>query len=102
MKKEEIYKQWTNFINDDKYKEYFLDNDIVWYNTLEKVKKYIDENKKRPSCMSKDKEIKTLGVWISTQQNNYKTKSYIMSSEEIYNQWTDFINDDKYKEYFKN
>ena len=100
MKKEEVYNQWTDFINDDKYKEYFLDNDIIWNNNLEKVKKYIDDNKKRPSESNKDKEIKTLGSWISTQQNNYKTKSQIMSSEEINNKWTDFINDDKYKEYF--
>jgi hypothetical protein len=45
-----------------------------WMNTLEKVKKYIDENKKRPSGRSKDKEIKKICEWISTQQKNYKTK----------------------------
>ena len=100
MSTEEIYNQWTSFINDDRYKEYFLDNDIVWSTTLEKVKKYIDDNNKRPSSESKYKEIKTLGIWIGTQQSNYKTKSKIMSSEEIYTEWTDFINDDKYKEYF--
>jgi len=100
MNTEEIYNKWTDFINDDKYKEYFLDNDIIWSNTLENVKKYIDENKKRPSQVDKDKEIQTLGCWICHQKKNYKTKSYIMSSEEIYNQWTNFINDDKYKEYF--
>jgi hypothetical protein len=100
MKNEEIYNKWTNFINDDKYKEYFLDNDIIWNNNLVNVKKYIDDNNKRPSKHDKSIEIKNLGSWVSAQQNNYKTKSHIMSSEEIYNKWTDFINDDKYKEYF--
>jgi hypothetical protein len=98
---EEIYYQWTNFITDDKYKEYFLDNDIIWTNILDQVKQYIVNNKKRPSAADKDKKIKILGCWINTQQNNYKTKAKIMSLEEIYNQWTNFITDDKYKEYFK-
>ena len=31
---------------------------------------------------------------------NYKTKKEIMSNEEIYNLWTEFINNDKYKPYF--
>ena len=42
-----IYDTWSDFINDDNYKEHFLDNNIVWLNTLEEVKKYIDENKKK-------------------------------------------------------
>ena len=100
MSSEKIYEQWNTFINDDKYKEYFLDNDIIWYNTLEKLKEYIDDNKKIPSCLNKNKEIKSLGSWTCHQQSNYKKKLFIMSSEEIYNKWTNFINDDKYKEYF--
>ena len=94
-----IYNIWSNFINDDKYKEYFIDN-IFWFNRLEKVKKYINQYNKRPSCMSKDTNIKKLGIWIITQIINYKTKKQIMSNYHIYNKWTNFINDDKYKEYF--
>jgi len=100
MKNEEIYNQWDNFMNDDKYKIYFISNEDVWINTLNRVKKYIDENNKRPSSEDKNKEIKQLGQWISNQTKNYKNKEYIMKNEEIYNQWTEFINDDKYKIYF--
>ena len=75
-------------------------NEEIWENRLEEVIKYIDDNKKRPSQSNKDKTIKSLGRWISDQQKNYKTKSNIMKSEIIYNQWYLFINNDKYKEYF--
>ena len=101
MKSEKIYNKWTEFINDSKYKDHFLDNDIVWINTLDKAKKFINDNKKKPSTIDKNKEIKTLSLWLQTQKNNYKSKSYIMKSQEIYNKWTEFINDSKYKEYLK-
>jgi superfamily II DNA/RNA helicase len=102
MKDDMIYNTWTNFINDDKYKEYFLDNNTMWFNTLELLKSYIDKNKKRPSTHDKDKEIKSLGVWVGTQQKNYKTKEQIMKDDMIYNTWTNFINYSKYKEHFHN
>ena len=101
MLNEEIYNLWTQFINNDKYKIYFEDNNITWINTLEKVLKYIDENNKRPSAADKNNEIKSLGHWINQQQNHYKNKKYIMENENIYNVWTTFINDNKYKEYFE-
>ena len=100
MKNQEIYNIWTNFINDDKYKEYFVSNEYIWKNTLEHLKKYIDENNKIPSTHNKDTHIAQLGNWISTQQSNYKNKKNIMSNKEIYDIWTNFINDNKYKEYF--
>jgi len=100
MKDSIIYNEWTNFINDDIYKEYFLDNNTIWFNNLVKVKKYIDENNKRPSSVSKNKEIKTLGTWINTQQRNYKNNKEIMKDSTIYDEWTNFINSDKYNEYF--
>ncbi len=46
MKNTMIYNTWTDFINDDMYKEYFLDNNTIWFNSLELVKSYIDKNKK--------------------------------------------------------
>ena len=65
------------------------------------LKKYIVENKKRPSRTDKDKEIKILGVWLCKQLYNYKKQEQIMSNETIRHLWEDFINDDKYNEYFK-
>ena len=100
MKEKEIYDAWTEFINDEKYREYFMSNEEVWYNTLKKVKQFIDKNNKRPKQQSKIKEEKTLGRWLSTQITNYQKKSCIMKEKEIYDSWTKFINDEKYKEYF--
>ena len=100
MKNEEIYNKWTKFINDDKYKKYFISNEEIWLINLEKVKKYIDENDKRPSSTDKNKDIKQLGSWISNQMNKYKTKKGILSNIKIYNKWKEFINDKKYKKYF--
>jgi len=62
------------------------------------VKTYIDTYKKRPS--GGDKYIKILETWLSTQQTHYKMKKYIMATPEIYNLWTEFINNDNYKKYF--
>jgi superfamily II DNA or RNA helicase len=98
MKDEELYNKWTEFINE--YNQYFLDNKTIWNNSLEKVINYIDENNKIPSTIDKNNEIKTLGNYLSVQKQNYKTKKYIMSNEDIYNKWTEFINDTKYKKYF--
>ena len=99
MSNEEIYNKWTEFINDTKYKIYF-DYSIIWNNNLNEVKKYIYKNNKRPNSNDKNEEIKVLGRWVVKQTINYKNKIKIMSNEDIYNKWTNFINDDKYKKYF--
>ena len=98
MKEDIIYNRFKDFL--EKYKEYLLSNEEIWFNTLEKVKKYINENNKRPSSVGKDYNIKILGCWINHQQNNYKTKSKSMKDEIIYNKWTSFITE--YKSYFSN
>ena len=95
-----IRKKWEEFINDDKYKQYFLSNDQEWLNNLEQVKKYIDENGKRPSKTDKNKDIKFLGKWLSTQTTNYSKQQRIMVNENIIKKWEQFINDNKYKQYF--
>jgi superfamily II DNA or RNA helicase len=96
MKDKKIYNLWTLFINDDKYKKYFEDNESIWISKLNEVKLYIDENNKRPS-----EKTNNLGIWISSQSSTYKKKEHIMKDEKIYNLWTLFINDDKYKKYFE-
>ena len=100
MKNENIYNKWTEFINDEKYKIYFLDNETEWINKLDFVKKYIDLNNKRPCGKDKNNEIRKNGTWIQTQISNYENKKQIMSNEDIYNKWTEFINNEKYKKYF--
>jgi hypothetical protein len=44
-----------------------------------------------------------MGSWINTQKTNYdininKCKKG-MKDEDIYNKWTEFINDNQYKQY---
>ena len=71
-----IRKKWEDFT--ERYSEYFKSNEEIWDDILETVCNYIDENKKRPSRGSKDKEIKHLGEWLSHQTTNYKKKTKIM------------------------
>ena len=96
----QIKNQWIEFINDAQYKEHFLSQYDRFVFDLNKLKLYIDTNKKRPSKINKIREIKSMGSWISDCQTNYSKKLYNMDDEAIYNLWKGFINDDKYKKYF--
>jgi hypothetical protein len=100
MSNQKICNQWMAFVNDDKYKIYFMSNEDEWNNNLKRIKQYIDENNKKPSRKDKNKEIKFMGLWICNQWMRYKTKTKIMSRQEIYDRWTAFTNDNKYKMYF--
>jgi len=99
MKNPEIYNKWIEFMSCDKYKIYFISNTELWNDKFDKVKKYIDDNNKKPLYSDKNNDIQTLALWIRTQQKNYRTKTEIMSDPEIYNKWTDFITDPQYKQY---
>jgi hypothetical protein len=101
MKNENIRNKWYEFINDEKYKKYFISNEDNWNYKLEQVKTYIDENEKRPSSSNKNEQIKILGSWLDTQVTNYKKNKKIMKDEKIRNKWFHFINHEKYRQYFK-
>ena len=96
MKENNIRQLWEQFI--DQYNKYFLDNNTLWINILEKVKLYINENNKRPSTHDKNQNIKQLAVWIGTQQKNYTRKEQIMKDDNIRQLWEQFI--EQYSEYF--
>jgi len=96
MKTEERRNIWEEFV--EEYKHYLLSDDEVWNTKLEKVKNFMDENKKKPSDHSKNKEEKVLGSWIGTQKHNYKNKQYSMKTEEKRNLLDDFV--EEYKQYF--
>ncbi len=100
MKTEEIYNAWTEFVNDLKYKKYFQTNEDLWNETLEQVINYIDENNRRPTESDVNITAKELTSWIYTQITNYKNKKKIMNNEIIYNKWSEFVNNSKYKKYF--
>ena len=101
MKDETIYNLWTEFINNEKYKKYFLSQYNKFINDLNELKLYIDTNKQRPSNNSKDKTIKSMAIWISNCQTNYTKKKERMSDETIRKLWEEFINDEKYKKYIQ-
>ena len=96
MRTKIIYDKWTEFINN--YRQHFLTNEEKWFNNLNILKQYIDDNNKLPSKNDDDDNIKILGIWTEAQQNKYKNKIYIMKNEMIYNEWEKFIVN--YKHYF--
>jgi len=53
--------------------------------------------------LSDKKEIKKLKQWMRSQNYNYKNKVNSMSIKNIeqYDKWTELINSDEYKKYFK-
>lgn len=88
MSNTEIKNIWTNFI--EEYHKYFLVGNELWYSRLNELKKYINENGKRPPAHSKDKNIESLSSFIFTQNKNYEQKTQIMSNQDIYDEWTRF------------
>ena len=96
MNNQEICDVWIEFVNE--YEKYFISNEKIWLNTLENVKKYIDDNNKLPSTHDKNNDIKVMGRWISNQKTNYNKKQQIMNNREIYDVLTEFVNE--YKKYF--
>ena len=88
MENEEIFNSWTDFINENNN---YFDSDFNWNNSFEKVKEYKLKFNKLPSKHDKDTEIKKLGEWILTQNKNFSKKTQIMSNENIYNKWKNFI-----------
>ena len=96
MKDEYIRKTWEDFL--EKYKEYFLSTNEIWFNILKQVEDFIIKNNKIPSQYDKDIEIKKIGQWINQQKIKYCKNEQIMKDETIKKQWIEFIL--KYKEYF--
>jgi hypothetical protein len=103
MKNENIKISWEEFIND--YKEYFESNEKVWFEKLDQVKLYMGTNCGRPSKHDKNEDIKRMGYWLSDQIKNYNIDiakcKCIMKDINIKSCWEEFINDNKYKQYFE-
>ena len=98
MKNDNIKKLWKEFVNDPKYKKYFLSNEDEWKLNLEWIINYIDKNNKRPSEVNE--KTKYYSKWIGTQIGNYKNNKHIMENDNIKKLWENFINDPIYKKYF--
>lgn len=100
MKQREIYIKWKDFTDDPKYRKHFMSKGEIWDKNLKDVIQFINKNKKRPPGCSKDKTIKSLGCWISSQITAYKKNIKIMSKEKYRNKWGQFVNNTKYKKLF--
>ena len=57
MKIEEIYKQWNEFIESEKYKKYFMSLENKWFNTFNLLKEFINTSKKRPTAFDNNLKI---------------------------------------------
>jgi superfamily II DNA or RNA helicase len=94
-----VFQKWHNFINDERYQQYFLDNNEIWLKSFDKLKEYISLNNKLPT-LSENPAEKKMYIWLNYQKNNYANKINIMKEKKIYDLWHNFINDIQYKHYF--
>jgi len=92
-----IYKLWNDFVNKNENKKYFYDWNDTWLINFKKMSDLFSNN------LSDKKEIKKLKQWMRSQNYNYKNKVNSMSIKNIeqYDKWTELINSDEYKKYFK-
>ena len=95
-KNQNIYDEFNLFV--EKYSEYILKYDELWFHNLNKAKKYIDENNFRPSSKSDDKEIQKIGCWLVRQDGNYKKNKKMMRNKIFRDEWDKFKLE--YKNYF--
>ena len=103
MKNEDIWTKWTEILAVSKYGSVLADFIEMWKNHHRHMCAFIEKNGKSPSSYSKDVEIRTLGLWVSTQKQRYNASGphhsdRIMKKSEIWQIWTDTLADDKYNE----
>ena len=91
MKRDERYNEWSVFL--EQYNEYIN----VWNTNFDKLKKFIDTNKKMPITTSKNKNEINLGKWLDNQNQHYKSRIQGMKNDERYDEWCKFI--EQYNEY---
>ena len=94
-----ICNKWTIFINNPKYKKYFQSIEQNWNENFEKLSEYIDSTGKKPSKNIAD--TKSLFYWMHDQLANYKKNEGMMKNKKINNKWKEFVNNPKYKSFFK-
>tara|TARA_Y100000389_G_C17471304_1_gene531415 strand:+ start:8174 stop:10645 length:2472 start_codon:yes stop_codon:yes gene_type:complete len=87
---EKIYDGFGNLMN---YEE-------IWNQNLEKLIKFINENKKRPVEKKGTGYEKKLSTWLFRTNRNYKNRIDIMKYEKIRIKWEIFL--EEYKEYLLN
>jgi hypothetical protein len=91
MKDENIKILWENFV--ENYKDLFLSTEDIWKINLDKLKKFIDDNKQLPYRNSKNVEEKFLSTWIVTQRSNYKKQNRTLANPIIKALWEAFVSE---------
>jgi superfamily II DNA or RNA helicase len=84
---------WDEFV--EKYKDLLLTFDERWERTLESLCQFLNDEKRKPLEKSNNDKENRLGQWLSNQQQNYKKKSYSMSTDARRDIWEKFVK--KYK-----
>ena len=97
MKNIIIKNLYENFIKDNS--KIFLNNVQKWSSNLNKLNSFITENNVLPTHNSKKENERQLARWINFNNRYYNDKKYIMSNEDIYNSWYNFL--EKNTEFFK-
>jgi len=94
---------WEDFINDERFNEYFMTHEEFWKYRLQKTKDFILKNKKIPNQWgSEDPEEKRWGNFLRHHNRNYRNEKYgVWSEPEFRALWEDFINDPRFKVYFE-
>ena len=92
-----------NFVGIDLSKRFcscVIDCEVIdmWFERLEELKKFIDENARLPSHGSKIYSEQQLGSWKQNQKKNYTNLIQGMKKSERYDKWTEFM--EEYGHYF--
>lgn len=69
----------------------------TWYDIMDELKEWIDENKRKPSSATMNETEKRLGTWIKCQEKNYKNNINSMTDKKKKAIWKEFVQE--YKEY---
>ena len=96
MKNEHIKNKFKMFL--EKYNSILKTPEDIWKEHLNEVSEHISKYLSAPSDHSKIEEHRFLGKWIQHQKTNFKTKTGVVTADEICDLWTDFCN--KFGKYF--
>jgi len=71
-----------------------------WFMRFTDLKKFIDDNNKRPNKRSSNISEKKLGKWVQHQVTNYNNRTHGFQKEDMRKIWSEFISDQKYYKLF--
>ncbi len=86
----ELNKLWNDFINNEKYEQYFSD-EKQWIYRMNSIYNYIEIHNKLPPSTVKDPDTKSKGMWLNTQTTNYNYKKKSMENPVLVKLWEKFI-----------